>query len=142
MIKKYKTTDLVNAANNGATPPNCDLTLQITPTFAKDGIAKGIWNADEKFINGHGIIMGGYIASAADTIMAYAISSILKENQTFASINLHTTFHRPVKIGTVEIEARVERLGKNIAYMSADIVQKEKIVGNAVSSIMIIEANI
>ena len=139
MIKKYKTTDLVKAANNGAAPPNCDITLQIIPAYAKDGIAKGIWNVDEKFINGNGVVMGGYIASAADTIMAYAISSKLKENQSFASINLNTTFHRPVPTGTVEVKAKVERIGKTVAYLSAEIIQNDKIVGNAVSSIMIID---
>jgi acyl-CoA thioesterase len=35
-------------------------------------------------------------ATAADTMMAYALSSKLTFNQTFASIDLHTTFHRPV----------------------------------------------
>jgi len=138
-MNKYETIDLMEVANNGATPPNCDLTLQIKPVFAKNGKSKGIWEVDEKFLNGHGVTMGGYLASAADIMMAYAVSSQLKESQTFASIDLHTTFHRPVFPGTVEVYASVERLGRKVAYLTAELVQNDKKVGNAVSSVMIIE---
>ncbi|MFS0644407.1 PaaI family thioesterase [Siminovitchia sp. 179-K 8D1 HS] len=138
-MNKHDTIDLMEVANNKATPPNCDLTLQIQTVFAKDGKAKGIWEVDEKFLNGLGVTMGGYLASAADIMMAYAISSLLKEGQTFASIDLHTTFHRPVFPGTVEVYAVVERLGKKVAYLTAELVQNDKKAGNAVSSVMIIE---
>lgn len=138
-MEKYDTIDLMEVANNGATPPNCDLTLQIKPILAKNGKSKGIWEVDEKFLNGLGVTMGGYLASAADIMMAYAISSLLKENETFASIDLHTTFHRPVFPGTVEVYAVVERRGKKVAYLTAELVQNNKKVGNAVSSVMIIE---
>lgn len=138
-MNNYETIDLMKVANNGATPPNCDITLQIKPVFAKDGKAKGIWEVDEKFMNGVGVTMGGYLASAADIMMAYAISSKLQEGQTFASIDLHTTFHRPVFPGTVEVHASVERLGKKVAYLTAEVVQNDKKVGNTVSSVMIIE---
>lgn len=139
MVNKYQTIDLLEVANNNATPPNCDLTLQIKPVFAKDGKAKGIWEVDEKFLNGHGVTMGGYLASAADIMMAYAISSKLEKDQTFASINLNTTFHRPVFPGTVEVAATVERLGRKVAYLEAELVQNGKKVGDAVSSVMILD---
>lgn len=138
-MNKYETIDLMEVANNGATPPNCDLTLQIKTIFAKNGKSKGIWEVDKKFLNGLGVTMGGYMASAADIMMAYAISSLLKEDETFASIDLHTTFHRPVFPGTVEVHASVERLGRKVAYLTAELVQNDKKVGNAVSSVMIIE---
>lgn len=138
-MKKYKTSDFYDVVNNGATPPNCDLTLQIKTTYAKDGVSKGIWEVDDKFINGNGVAMGGFLASAADIMMAYAITSKIKGNQTFASIDLHTTFHRPVFTGNVEVHARVERLGKKVAYLVAELFQNDKKVGDAVSSIMILD---
>lgn len=139
MAKAYKPSEFLEIVNNGATPPNCDLTMQIKPTYAAKGVAKGIWNVDEKYLNGNGVSMGGFLASAADIMMAYAITSQLKENQSFASINLQTTFHRPVTVGTVEVVAKVKRIGKKIAYLEAELIQNKKIVGNTVSSIMIIE---
>jgi acyl-CoA thioesterase len=139
MASKYKPSNYLDVIYNGATPPNSDLTLQLKTTYAKDGEAKGIWDVDDKFINGNGVVMGGFLASAADTMMAYAIISKLKENQMFASIDLHTTFHRPVFSGHVEVHAKVERLGKKVAYLVAELYQNDKKVTDAVSSVMIFE---
>lgn len=139
MTKIFQPQDLVEVVTKGNVPPNCDVTLQLQPTFAEDGVARGVWQVDEKFINGNGVVMGGYLSAAADTMMAYAIASKLSNNQTFSSIDLHTTFHRPAMIGEIKVEARVERLGRKVAYVVADIIQNEKKVVSAVSSIMIME---
>lgn len=139
MVNTYKANDLLDVARKGAVPPNCDQTLQIQATFAEDGVAKGIWTVDEKFLNGFGVSMGGYLASAADVMMAYAMASKLAETQTFASIDLHTTFHRPVFPGEVEVIATVERFGRKVAYVTAELFQNEKKVGDVVSSVMILE---
>lgn len=139
MMKKYRKSDLLEVANNDAKPPNCDIILQIKTTYASEGVSKGVWEVDEKFYNGNGVSMGGFLSSAADIMMAYAIASRLEENQTFASINLQTTFHRPVFIGTVEVSAKVDRIGKKMAYLTAELIQNGKKVANAVSSVMIIE---
>lgn len=71
--------------------------------------------------------------------MAYAIASILNPDQSFASIDLHTTFHRPLLPGTAKLEAKVERKGKSIAYLTAEVFQNEKKCCSSVSSIMIKE---
>lgn len=138
MSKIFKVTDLVKVVTEGETPPNCDLTLQLRPTYAKDGVAKGVWEVDEKFINGNGVSMGGFIAAAADTMFAYVMASILKDDQTFTTIDLHTTFHRPVTKGEVYIEARAERVGRRVAYLVADLMQNDKKVATAVSNMMIL----
>ena len=41
-------------------------------------------------------------------------------------------------LGEVEVEAKVERMGKSIAYVLADLFQNGKKVASVVSSIMII----
>ena len=82
--------------------------------------------------------MGGFVTSAADIIMAYAISSKLSIGQSFASIDLHTTFHRPVRLGDVQVEAKVDRIGKKTAYVLADLFQNDKKVASVVSSVMIL----
>ena len=139
MKKIYRPKDLVEVVTKGNIPPNCDLTLQLQPTFSDNGIARGVWQVDEKFINGIGVVMGGYLSAVADTMMAYAIASKLNDNQAFTSIDLHTTFHRPAQIGEIYVEARVERLGKRTAYVLADVIQNDKKVASAVSSVLIME---
>ncbi|MDV6376969.1 PaaI family thioesterase [Sporosarcina sp. GW1-11] len=137
-MEQSKTVDLMEVVKGEATPPNCDLTLQIEVLSAEDGLARGVWTVDEKFINGNGVSMGGFLTSAADIMMAYAIASKITEDQTFASVDIHTTFHRPVFAGTVEVEARVERLGRKMAYVVSSLFQKDKKVGDVVSSVMIL----
>ncbi|PIC69475.1 thioesterase [Sporosarcina sp. P16b] len=133
-----KTVDLMKVVKGEVTPPNCDLTLQLDVLSAEDGLARGIWTVDEKFMNGNGVSMGGFLTSAADIMMAYAVASKIAEDQTFASVDIHTTFHRPVLLGTVEVEARVERLGRKMVYVVASLFQNDKKVGDVVSSVMIL----
>ncbi|WDL95973.1 PaaI family thioesterase [Alicyclobacillus sp. ALC3] len=137
MTELFGPKGLMEVVESGRIPPNCDVTLQMKPTFAADGVARGEWTIDEKFVNGIGVCMGGYLAAATDTMMAYAIASQLGEGQTFSTIDLHTTFHRPAFVGVAEVEARVERLGRQVAYLTADVTQNGKKAVSAVSSVMI-----
>ncbi|CEH27870.1 hypothetical protein AMI01nite_18530 [Aneurinibacillus migulanus] len=134
MNKQHRLMDVVTKES---VPPPCDEALGITVTYAKNGIARGLWKVSEKMMNGNGVVMGGFISSAADSMMAYAIASCVQEGQHFASINLHTTFHRPAFIGEIEVEARVERIGKSIGYLVATLVQEGKEIAAATSSVAI-----
>ncbi|RXT01540.1 PaaI family thioesterase [Ammoniphilus sp. CFH 90114] len=132
-----KTYNLMDVVKQGSTPPPCDEALGIKASSAEDGVARGIWEVKDTFLNGNGVVMGGFVSAAADTAMAYALASSLKEGQMFASINLHTTFHRPVRPGQVEFEARVERLGRTVAYVVASLIQDGKEVAFSTSSVMV-----
>lgn len=140
-LKKFTITDLQNVAKQVKNPPPCDETMQVKVTYAEDGIAHGVWEVDEKFINGHGVVMGGFVSAAVDIMMAYAIASKLTDEEGFASINLDTTFHRPTMTGKVDITATVERKGRTIAYVTAEVKQDGKLIANSVSSIMILREN-
>lgn len=137
MSKIYKVKDLMDVANHGKVPPPCDETMKLTVKSAHNGVSQGTWQVDESFINGLGVAMGGFLSSASDIMMAYAIASLLEEDQGFASIDLHTTFHRPVGLGEVEIEARVERKGRTVSYLVAELTQHGKKVATSVSSMLI-----
>ncbi|WP_339212872.1 PaaI family thioesterase [Ornithinibacillus sp. FSL M8-0202] len=136
---KYSISDLRKVVSDGLTPPPCDVTMQIKVDDANDGIAKGIWTVDDKYINGLGVVMGGFLSSAADILMAYAVASKLTENQGFVSIDLDTTFHRPGVKGEIEVTARVEKMGRTLAYVVADLVQNERKIATCVSSLLIQE---
>ena len=136
-INMMKTVNLHDVIRGESAPPACDTTMGVKLIEAKDGFAKGVWTIDEKFINGNGVIMGGFVAGAADIMMSYAITSLLTEEQAFASINLQTTFHRPTFPGDVDIEVNVDKFGRTVSYLTAELKQHGKLVGSAVSSVMI-----
>lgn len=137
MIEKYTITDLQNVALNKKTPPPCDDTMEVKVLEADEGVAHGLWKINQKFINGNGVVMGGFVVAAVDIMMAYAIASKLTDEDGFASIDLDTTFHRPTLEGEAEITATVERHGRKIAYLTAEVKQNDKIVASSVSSMIL-----
>lgn len=92
-------------------------------------------HAEARLINRLGVTMGGFLAAATDSIMAYAITSVLESEQSFVTITLQTTYLRPVFPG---IAARVERKGTKTTYLTAAIIQERKACCSAVSSMMIL----
>ncbi|HEY9577590.1 MAG TPA: PaaI family thioesterase [Pseudobacillus sp.] len=134
-----KTVNLNEVIRGESSPPACDTTLGVKVLEAGKGYAKGTWTIEEHLLNGNGVIMGGFVTAAADIMMAYAITPLLNEDQTFASINLQTTFHRPTFTGEVEIEVKVEKFGRTISYLTADLKQNGKLIASVTSSIMIMD---
>ncbi|GLY10795.1 PaaI family thioesterase [Pseudobacillus badius] len=132
-----KTVNLNEVLRGESAPPACDTTLGIKALEAGEGYAKGQWIIEDRLLNGNGVIMGGFVAAAADIMMAYAITPLLTEDQTFASINLQTTFHRPTFTGEVDIEVKVEKFGRTVSYLTADLMQNGKLTASVTSSIMI-----
>jgi len=139
MSMKFKISDFKSVTLKKIDPPNSDKTLQIEPYYAEEGTAKAKWQVDGQFENANGVIMGGYLSAATDTIMAYAISTLVSEDKYFVSIDLHTTFHRPLLAGEAEVVAKVERKGGKIAYLTADVYQNGKKCCSSVSSMMILK---
>ncbi|WP_397540062.1 PaaI family thioesterase [Rummeliibacillus pycnus] len=117
--------------------PNCDLTLGLELKEAKDGKSLCIWKADEQLLNGNQVIMGGFITSAADIAMAYAIVSLLKDTQSFSSISINSTFHRPAFVGEITVTANIKKFGRKVAYADATLSQNNKVIADVTSSIMI-----
>lgn len=139
MKTKFSAGTFMDVLNKKVSPPNCDVTLRIEPVYAEEGLSKGVWKIDDRLTNGIGVTMGGFLTGAADTMMAYAIASVLEPEQSFVSIDIHTTFHRPVLLGVAEVEAKVERRGKKTAYLTSEIIQNGKVCCSCVSTMMILD---
>ncbi|GAF12555.1 cytosolic protein [Bacillus sp. JCM 19046] len=132
---------LMDVISLGKQPPPCDSLIKIEMNQVSEGIAEAVWTPDEQMLNGNGVIMGGFISSAADVVIAYAISSLVNEKQTFASVNLTTTFHRPALPGQINVTAIVKKFGKTMSYVTAELMQNGKLVASAASSVLVQEVN-
>lgn len=132
-----KLVNLRNVIRGISSPPPCDRAIDIRLLHAKNGSSKCLWKINESLLNGNGVTMGGFTASAADIAMSYAITTLLKENSAFASINLETTFHRPITAGEAVVTATVKRIGTKTAYLQATVTQNDKRAADAVSTVMI-----
>src|SRR5699024_9659262 len=126
MVKTYTVTDLQRVAVQKLPPPPCDTTMQVIVHTARDGVAHGSWRVERSYGNGLGVAKGGFSSSTPDIVIAYAVASQLTDHQGFASLNLDTTFHRAVVDGDVYISAMVKRMGRTLAYVTAELKQSNK----------------
>jgi uncharacterized protein (TIGR00369 family) len=69
------------------------------------------------FYNPMGVVHGGWIALLLDTVMGCAVHSSLKPGQAFTTIDLNTTFLRPIteKTGKIRAEGTLLHLGGRVA---------------------------
>lgn len=74
------------------------------------------------FVHAGGVVCGQVLMAAADTAMVVAFSAALGDFRPMTTVNLNTTFLRPVANGDMRVIARVVRLGRSLLYGDVDIV--------------------
>ena len=69
----------------------------------------------------HGVMHGGAIASLIDTATAFAIVTILPDEEKFSTVDLMVNYLLPLKAGTATARARVVRNGRRLITVSAEL---------------------
>lgn len=83
----------------------------------------------------HGVMHGGATASLIDSAMAFAIISVLAEDEKATTVDLTVHYLRPVSKGEITCRAKVLRAGKRLITVSADVENEEgKLVATALST--------
>jgi uncharacterized protein (TIGR00369 family) len=87
-------------------------------------------------VHGGGVLCGQAIMAAADTAMLVAMIAKLGEFKPMTTVQLQTSFLRPVPGGapTVSVIARVLRLGKTLSYGEITFLNDDKAVAHATST--------
>jgi uncharacterized protein (TIGR00369 family) len=77
-----------------------------------------------RFYNPMGIVHGGWVALLLDTVMGCAVHSALQPGRAFATVDMTTSFVRPVSegTGTLRAEGTLLHLGHRIASAGGRIV--------------------
>ena len=74
-----------------------------------------------RIVHGGGVVCGQTLMAAADTAMVVAFSAALGGFRPMTTVNMNTTFLRPIAKGDMRVIARVVRTGKNLLYGDVDI---------------------
>ncbi len=83
----------------------------------------------------YGVLHGGATASLIDTTMAFAVRTCVPEDVPTTTIDLTVHYLRPHSEGTVFCTAKVERAGKRILTVSAEVFNEDqKLVATALST--------
>ena len=90
-----------------------------------DGRAVIEWDAstDFGFHDGSGghIVHGGMVTTLLDTAMGGACWTVLDDDESFLTADLHVEFVRSARPGALRAEGRVVRRNRRVAFCAADL---------------------
>ena len=74
-----------------------------------------------EFTNPAGYIQGGYLTAMLDDTIGMLATMKTGKEKFPSTIDLHTTFLRPVKVGVVEVFARLRNIGLSTIFADAEL---------------------
>ncbi|MFD0925221.1 PaaI family thioesterase [Williamsia deligens] len=87
--------------------------------------------------NQQGTVHGGFIGELADAAIGTARSTTVSRGESFTSIDLHTTFLRPMFAGTLTARAYPTHVGSTVQHYACEITRDDgKIVATATSTVL------
>jgi uncharacterized protein (TIGR00369 family) len=98
---------------------------------------------DEYLYNPVGVVQGGMLCSLFDAALAIAIQSTLPAGAGMTTLDLHTTFLRPVSgaTGRVRCIAEVLHLGRTVASAQARLVDAaDRLLAHATTTCAVVPA--
>ncbi len=97
--------------------------LNLRVTFVAPGEVVMLMPVAEELVHGGGVLCGQAVLAAADTAMLLALVAQMGEFKPVTTVQLQTSFLRPVPRGTPEVTVtgRVLRHGKTLSYGEVEI---------------------
>jgi uncharacterized protein (TIGR00369 family) len=92
------------------------------------GFARFVLPFKPDLANSIGLLQGGIIAALADEAVAFALYSLVKEGETFNTVEMKINFLGAVKEGEVEATARIAKRGRTISLGEFEVRQGERLV--------------
>jgi len=83
------------------------------------------WEAREEHLNLQGLVHGGVLATLLDTAMGLAIRSALEPGRRHVTIEMGVHYLRPAHPGRLRARGRVARIGREIAFADAEVVDAQ-----------------
>jgi uncharacterized protein (TIGR00369 family) len=117
-------------------------TLAFEAVAFESGRAVFALDPHEMHYNPIGSVHGGVIATLLDSATGCAVQSVLPLGRGYTTVDLHTTFLRPVTVrsGRVTVEGTVVNLGSRTALAEARMTdEKGRLVAHATSTCLIVD---
>jgi uncharacterized protein (TIGR00369 family) len=78
------------------------------------------WEIDQDFHTIGGQLFGGYVTALADQVMGHTAMTVLEDENMFRTIQLNTTFYRPMRKGVVWITGKVRQKTRQAIHVNVD----------------------
>jgi acyl-CoA thioesterase len=92
------------------------------------GYARFVLPFKPDLANSIGLMQGGVIAALADEAVAFALYSLVKDGDTFNTVEMKINFLGAVKEGDVVAEAHIAKRGRTISLGEFEVRQNERLV--------------
>jgi uncharacterized protein (TIGR00369 family) len=83
------------------------------------------WEARAEHLNLQGLVHGGVLATLLDTAMGLALRSALDPGRRHVTIEMGVHYLRPAHPGRLRAHGRVVRIGREIAFAEAEVVDAQ-----------------
>lgn len=116
--------------------PDRHLLAEIFPVPARSSVSLGFelisldaramttrvrFNALSDFTNPAGFIQGGYLVAMMDDTIGMLATVRAGKSRFPSTVDLHTHFLRPVRVGSVEVVARLRNVGRAMIFAEAEL---------------------
>ena len=120
-------------------PPVAEL-IGFRPTYVMPGRVVFAYEPREEHYNPLGTVHGGIVTTVLDTVMGCAVQSLLDAGVGYATIELKTSFVRPVTLATgpLRAEGTVVHAGSRISTAEAKLLDADgKLYAHATSTCLV-----
>jgi uncharacterized protein (TIGR00369 family) len=102
-------------------PSSRSLGMEILALDAKEGSARVRFDGKAEFANPAGSVQGGFLSAMLDDVMGMMAMVKAGPKALAATIDLHIHYLRPVRIGPVEVVARITNVGRAVMFAEAEL---------------------
>jgi acyl-CoA thioesterase len=92
------------------------------------GYARFVLPFKPELANSIGLLQGGAIAALADEAVAFALYSLVKEDETINTVEMKINFLAAVQEGEVTAVARISKRGRTISLGEFEVRQGDRLV--------------
>ena len=107
------------------------LGIRFTSIDADAGTIEVEFDGREAFRNYVGNIQGGLLSAMLDDTMGPALAATLAAGEAAVTASLNVQFLSPARVGVIQGKGRVDKRGRDVCYLSAELSQQGKIVAKA-----------
>lgn len=102
-------------------PSSLSLGFELLEMDAKAMTARVRFDGRAEFANPAGYIQGGFLVAMMDDVIGMLTTVRAGTSKFPSTVDLHTHFLRPVRVGVIEVAARLRNVGRAMIFAEADL---------------------
>ncbi len=102
-------------------PSSTSLGFELLGLDMKAWTTRVRFDGRKEFVNPAGVIQGGYLVAMMDDAIGMLCGVKAGTRVLPSTIDLHTSFLRPVRVGDIEVTARLRNIGRAIVFAEAEL---------------------